>query len=248
MLQTLPTWIYLLLAVYNIQGGKTRENHWLTLKPGSIGSNVLVAAQYNRTHWQEWSWDIPQCDWAVCSECGKIDSKEDLSPMKIAIWLTDTTALKNTSQKKAPCKTRQQSQPAQQRSFCYLLSRTNTALIFLRQLRAIEHFTFVFSEALQNFRLQVYTDRISISLPAGKTSTEWCVKRSFQPLTTTWLAIHILILCWSHVVLIEKLVGVAITKRVKWPIVSFSWKIQGPQQKEETWSFSAGVEGCFTLI
>lgn len=182
------------------------------------------------------------------NECGKIDSKEDLSPMKIAIWLTDTTALKNTSQKKAPCKTRQQSQPAEHRSFCYLLSCTNTALIFLRQLRAIEDFTFVFSEALQNFRLQVYTDRISIPLPAGKTSTEWCVKRSFQPLTTTWLAIHILISCWSHVVLIEKLVGVAITKRGQMTNSVFQLKSQGTQQKEGTWSFLAGVEGCFTLI
>lgn len=146
------------------------------------------------------------------NECGKIDPKDDLSPMRIAIWLTDTTALKNTSQQKAPCKTRQQSQPVQQRSFCYLLSCTNTALIFLRQLWAFEHFTFVFLVALQDFRLQVCTDRISVPPPAGKTSTEWCVKRSFQPLTTTLPATHILILCWSHVVLIEKLVGAAITK------------------------------------
>lgn len=184
MLQTLPKWIYLVFAVYNIQEGKARENHWLTLKRGSTGSTVLVAAWYNRTCWQEWSWDTLY-DWEMWNECGKTDPKEDLSPMKIAIWLTDTTALKNTYQKKAPCKTRQQSQPVQQRSFCYLLSCTNTALIFLRQLWAFEHFTFVFLVALQNFRLQVCTDRISIPPPAGKTSTEWCVKRSFQPFTTT---------------------------------------------------------------
>lgn len=198
--------------MYNIQEGKTRENHWLTLKPGSIGSTVVVAAQYNRTHWWERSRDTPQCDRVMWNECGKMDPKEDLSPMKIAIWLTDTIDLKNTSRKKTPCKTRQQSQAVKQRSFCYLLSCTNTALIFLRQLRAFERFTFVFSVALQNFRLQVCTDRISVPPPAGKTSTEWCVKRSFQPLTTTLPVTHILILCWSHVVLIEKLVGAAITK------------------------------------
>lgn len=143
------------------------------LKPGSTGSTVVVAAWYNRTRWQEWSWDT-LCAWEMWNECGKMNPKEDLSPMKIAIWLTDTTALKNTSQKKATCKTRQQSQPVQQRSFCYLPSCTNTALIFLCQLRAFEHFTFVFLVALQNFRLQVCTDRISIPPPAGKTSTEWC--------------------------------------------------------------------------
>lgn len=107
-------------------------------------------------------------------------------------------------------KTRQQSQQVQEGSFCYLLSCTNTALIFLSQLRAFEHFTFVFLVALQNFKLQACTDRISVPPPAGKISTERCMKRSFHPLITTSPVTHRLILCWSHLVLIERLVGAAI--------------------------------------
>lgn len=145
---------------------------WRTLHLRSISATVLVAAQYNRTHWRERSWDIPQCDWEMQNECGKTDPKEKWSPMNIAIWLTDTTALRHASQEKTPCKTRQQSQQVQQGSFCYLLSSTNTALILLSQLRAFEHFTFVFLVALQNFRLQACTDRISAPPPAGKISTE----------------------------------------------------------------------------
>lgn len=142
--------------------------------------------------------------------CGKMDPKEKLCPMNTAISLTDTTAFRNTFQKKTPYKTRQQSQQVQQGSFCYLLSCTNTALIFLGQLRAFEHFTFVFLVALQNFRLQACTDRISVPPPAGKISTERCMKRSFHPLITTLPVTHRLILCWSHLVLIERLVGAAI--------------------------------------
>lgn len=130
--------------------------------------------------------------------------------MNTAISPTDPTAFRNTFQKKTPYKTRQQSQQVQQGSFCYLLSCTNTALIFLGQLRAFEHFTFVFLVALQNFRLQACTDRISVPPPAGKISTERCMKRSFHPLITTLPVTHRLILCWSHLVLIERLVGAAI--------------------------------------
>lgn len=124
-----------------------------------------------------------------------MDSKENLSPANIITWLTDTTALGNASQKKTTCKTSQQ---IQQGTFCYLLSCTNAALILLSQLGAFEHFTFVFLVALEDFRLQAGTDRISVPPPAGKTSTERCVKRNFQPLTTILPVAHTLISCWSH--------------------------------------------------
>lgn len=65
------------------------------LKPRRIGATALVAAEYDRTHWQVWSWDISQCDWEMWNECGKMDPKEKLSPINIAIWLTDTTTLKH---------------------------------------------------------------------------------------------------------------------------------------------------------
>lgn len=199
----LPT----ICKIQHPRGQNLEKLLWLTLKPRSIGATVLVAAQYNRTHWREWSWDIPQRDWEMWNECGKMDPKDKWSPMNIAIWLTDTTALRNTSQKKTWCKTRQQSQQVQQGRFCYLLSCTNTALILLSQLWAFEHFTFVFLVALQNFRLQACTNRISVPSPAGKTNTERYVKRSFHPLTTILLVTHILILCWSHLALKNRETG-----------------------------------------
>lgn len=159
---------------------------WLTLKPRSIGAAVWW--QLGRAGPR----DTPQRDWEMWSECGKTEPKENPSPANITTWLTESTASGNTSQKKTPCKTSQQSQQIQQGTFRYLLSRANAAPILLSQLGAFEHFTFVFLVALEDFRLQAGTDRISVPPPAGETSTERYLKRNFQPVA------HILTLCWSH--------------------------------------------------